>query len=151
MQLWNEGRAFENQKLKWHVFVSIDASKKSELWCTVCCMLPCRSKTAGGTVLAEGHCAPRWIIAASFGGRVFLDGIRRQIIRRTKKQGKVFKRLHDLAVRPDWCARWVGSNYMLGAVLWSNCRRRLTSDEFSWKRVCRESRGAFQERRHIAD
>lgn len=59
MQLCNEGRPFENQKLKWHVFVSIDASKKSELWYTVCSMLPCRSKTAGGTVLAEGHCAPR--------------------------------------------------------------------------------------------
>lgn len=86
MQLCNEGRPFENQKLKWHVFVSIDASKKSELWYTVCCMLPCRSKTAGGTVLAEGHCAPRWIIAASFGGRVFLDGIRWQIIRRTIKK-----------------------------------------------------------------
>jgi len=59
LQLCNEGRPLENQKLKWHVFVSIDARKKSELWYTVCSMLPCRSKTAGGTVLAEGHCAPR--------------------------------------------------------------------------------------------
>ena len=39
LQLCNEGRPLENQKLKWHVFVSIDASKKSELWYTVCSIL----------------------------------------------------------------------------------------------------------------